>query len=191
MIHVTGVSNRVPIVIALRQGRWHARSKEIEEPVLEEVGVARRQDGRCTLLAELHQHAREARTGHRHQCRHVMGRRLASIKGGVSAEKPFFRLRSRSGSPRDPKPGGDGLQRASDDANVRLSVQSTKFPRRAHIADEQRNVPRSTKYSTKSTAPLPRNVRFYPALKLSCFAGPERSHVISLRYYDRAAESAP
>lgn len=65
VIHITGVSDCVPVIVALRQGWWHARGEQIEEPVLEEIGVAGRQDGRGTLLAELHQHAREARTGHR------------------------------------------------------------------------------------------------------------------------------
>ncbi|WP_371347231.1 hypothetical protein [Ancylobacter sp. IITR112] len=65
VIHITGVSDRMPIIIALGQGQRHARGEEIEEPGLEQVDVARRQDGRGALLAELHQHAREARTGHR------------------------------------------------------------------------------------------------------------------------------
>jgi hypothetical protein len=65
MIHLTDVSDRVPVTIALRQGRWRPRGEEIEQPVLEEGGGTGRQAGGGALLAELHQHARKARSGHR------------------------------------------------------------------------------------------------------------------------------
>lgn len=123
------------------------------------------------------------------QCRHVVERRLASIRGGVSAEKPLALLRPRSGRPRDPKPTGDGPQVSIGRRQCVAKCSNNEIlANSAHCYPEAQCVA-IKKTSCKNNHPTAAQcARFYPALKLPRPVESKRDNVTSPQYHDAAAE---